>query len=246
MEKAREVDNGKEQIPEFIADAAAFGRGRSLFQLGEFLPDLVPDRSGLAPVESHCRCLALDAVGADQSRQLTGHPADRRAFTLLAELGLLPGDGLLGGVVDDRIPENMGMAADQLFVDLLNHIPDIETPRFRGHLGVKDHLEQEIPEFSGQVVIAPFVDGLDDLIGLLQQVLTEGSMGLLAVPRTTLFAPQLCHDLHQPCKTPYIAPGLLFRHNLHASFLFKSMRQCIKNIAIFLLSRNLSPIITLK
>lgn len=113
----------------------------------------------------------------------------------------------------------MGVAALQLGVDMLKDVLDGEAPRLGGHLGMKDHLQQDVAEFARQVVEASLIDGLDDLIALLKQMLAQRGVRLLAVPGAALFAAQQGHNLHQPVKTAVIA--LLFCHLFYHALPFR-------------------------
>ncbi len=168
LEKARDIDDGEYQIAEFVADPFRTGGTHGLLQLAHLFTDLVPDRLRLRPVKPHRRGLVLDTVGPDQRRQLSGHTVNSRLFALLAELGLLPGYGLLRRGVDDSVAKNVGVTPLQLVIDMFEYIFNSEEPRLGGHLGVKDHLQQHIAEFARQLSVALLVDGFDDFIGLLE------------------------------------------------------------------------------
>jgi hypothetical protein len=50
-------------------------------------------------------------------------------------------------------------------------------------LSIEEDLQQEIAEFSRQLIPIAVVDGLDDLVGLLDGVRLDSVKGLLAIPR---------------------------------------------------------------
>ena len=77
-----------------------------------------------------------------------------------------------------------------------------------GQGGVEDDLEQQVAELLLEVVVAvasvQLVDGLEDLVGLLEQVAGEAAVGLRLVPRAA--GPQGAHQLGEA--------GQLGRHRL--------------------------------
>lgn len=78
----------------------------------------------------------------------------------------------------------MRMAALQLVGDGVGDVVEGEQPLFLGHAGVEDGLEQQVAELGLQLVHIAALDGVGDLIGLLQRIGGDGGEGLLNVPRT--------------------------------------------------------------
>jgi hypothetical protein len=78
--------------------------------------------------------------------------------------------------------------ADQLVVDARGHVGDREAPLLLGDRGVELDLVEQVAELldevlvGGRVVGIERLDGVDDLVGLLEQVGDEALMGLLDVP----------------------------------------------------------------
>ena len=91
----------------------------------------------------------------------------------------------------------MGMAADHLGGDGLDHIAEIEQSGFFRHAGVKHDLEQEIAQFVRQRLVIAILDAGRDFIGFLDGVRRDGGEGLGAVPGTAVWRAQPAHDLEQ-------------------------------------------------
>ena len=77
------------------------------------------------------------------------------------------------------------MAADELTVQMVEHVGDGEMALVRGHLGVEEHLQEQVAELFRQMGEIPALDGVEDLVGLFECVFANGIEGLFAVPRAT-------------------------------------------------------------
>ena len=88
----------------------------------------------------------------------------------------------------------MGMAIDQLVGQPIEHVVDGEALLLGRHLGIEEHLQQQVAELAGQLVPIARVDGFDHLVGFFQGVGLDGVEGLLAVPGTSARAAQPRHD----------------------------------------------------
>ena len=62
------------------------------------------------------------------------------------------------------------------------------------HLRVKQHLQQQVAEFFGQVRKVAALDGVEDFVGLFKRVFANRVEGLFAVPRASARRPQPRHD----------------------------------------------------
>ena len=62
---------------------------------------------------------------------------------------------------------------------------------------MKDDLQQDVAELVGERAIVAAVDGVADLVGLLDDVGLEGCVGLLGVPRTPARSAQPVHRRDQ-------------------------------------------------
>ena len=104
-------------------------------------------------------------------------------------------DRVAGG---DRslVSEDVGVAPDQLTIETGNHIRDIEVARLVCHLRIKDHLQQEIAQLLAKISpIAP-LDGVEDLVALLERIFPYGVEALLTIPGAAIGTAQPCHDAH--------------------------------------------------
>ncbi len=92
----------------------------------------------------------------------------------------------------------MRVAGHQLVVHAAGHLGQVEPPLLGRQAGVEEDLEQQVAQLLFEVVdrldldavagLGPgqLVDGVDHLVGLLQEVAGERGVGLLAVPRAVL------------------------------------------------------------
>lgn len=85
-------------------------------------------------------------------------------------------------------------------------VRDGEALVFGRHLGVKDDLQQQIAKLGAQLAVVARIDRLGDFVRLLDQVLLDRGVRLLAVPRTTARGAQPVHDAQQ------LAERFLRRH----------------------------------
>jgi hypothetical protein len=92
------------------------------------------------------------------------------------------------------------MTANQFSIQVVEHLGNREVSVIGRHLGIKQHLKQQIAEFFGQVRPVAPLDGVEDLVGLLQRVFANGIEGLLAVPGAAAGSPQPSHDGHRLLK----------------------------------------------
>ena len=75
------------------------------------------------------------------------------------------------------VAEDVGMAADDLAADRLLDVGQVEDAGLGRQLGVEDDLQVEVAELAGQVHGGAAVEGVVDLVGLLEQVLLERERG---------------------------------------------------------------------
>ena len=88
----------------------------------------------------------------------------------------------------------MGMAANKFRVQVGGDILQGEVTGLGGHLGVEEHLQQEVAKLILQVGPGAAFDGVEDLVGLLQCVPLDGVEGLFAVPGAAVRPTQAGHD----------------------------------------------------
>ncbi len=79
----------------------------------------------------------------------------------------------------------MGVAANKFRVQIGGDVLQGEVTGLRGHLRVEEHLQQQIAKLILQVGPGAALDGIEDLVSLLQCVPLDGVEGLFAVPGAT-------------------------------------------------------------
>ena len=215
-ELTREIDGGKEQVPELGRNIGI--RRRNLVQL---LAHLVENRRGVRPVETGPRRPALQLLRAHQRRQgqrhIVQHARTRRAGVVglalaLAFLLRLPVDGLRIGVGNRGAAEDMGVARDHLGGNRIDDIAKGECAALLGHSRVEDDLEEQVAQLVAQRIEVSRADGLRDFIGFLDRVWRDGLEALFDIPGTTdRGRPQGGHDfqkginrLRSYCRIMYI------------------------------------------
>ncbi len=87
----------------------------------------------------------------------------------------------------------MGVTADQLVGDAADDVVDREGALLLGEPRQEDDLEQQVAELLAVLVRIVPVQGVQDLVGLLQEVAPERGVSLLAIPGAV--AAQLRHDV---------------------------------------------------
>ena len=111
---------------------------------------------------------------------------------------LLPTGKHLGAVTCRNISKNMRVAAFKLIAYRSANIIKVEAPFFLSHLGVKHHLEQQIPQLSTQVVEVFSRNRVQHFISFFEGIRSNSGECLLFVPRTAVLrVPQDAQDLQQ-------------------------------------------------
>jgi hypothetical protein len=106
--------------------------------------------------------------------------------------------GLLLGAAHLAVSEHVGVPADQLVADAFDHPGEVEVTGLARHLGVVDHLEQQIAELLAQVVHVAAGDGVVDLVRLLDGVGGNRLEALLEIPGTAAIGiAQPRHDVEE-------------------------------------------------
>src|SRR5258708_5284995 len=151
----RQVGHREKQVADLVGDARRGATGIQLrAQLVDLLADLVEDRPQLAPFEADARGTALQLHGAGEGGERLADTGEcalrlarrRGAGAALGRLVLLPGKRLRRRVGDQRVAEDMGMAAQHLVGDRAGDVVEVEEAGLLGHARVKDDLEEQIAE----------------------------------------------------------------------------------------------------
>ena len=82
----------------------------------------------------------------------------------------LPVDEDLVGAGDPAVAEHVRVAMDQLGHDPLGHVVDVPPALLRRDLRVERHLQQQVAELVADRVVVAAVDGVEQLVRLLQEV----------------------------------------------------------------------------
>ena len=94
----------------------------------------------------------------------------------------------------------MRVAADDLGRDRGVDVGQVEDALLGRELGVEDDLEEEVAELLGERRRRARAERVVDLVGLLEEVVPERLVGLLAVPRAAV-------GQAQPVRDPGHRPG---------------------------------------
>ena len=125
------------------------------------------------------------------------------------------------------------MAVDELFADAVAHGIEVKNAFFGLHLAVERHLQKHVPQLFFQEMSVAEVDGLQRLVGLLDEVRADGLVGLFLIPGAAVHGvPQKRHDAHQVLggivlfllkvhQTAHLLNRFLIL--LHAKWLFKPL-----------------------
>jgi hypothetical protein len=208
-EPARHVDRGEHQVADLLGNARRVGGavGQRPPQLRHLLLELGQDRLGVGPVEADARGLGRHLEGLHGRRLRGGHAGQHRVgvgrLALGPALRLL--DGLpvaqhLAGGVGGLVGEDVRVPAHHLVGHPGDDVGDGEAPLPGGDLRMEDDLEKEVAQLARQLGVVPFVDGLEDLVGLLDGHGLEALVGLLAVPRAASGRAQPGDQPDEPCE----------------------------------------------
>jgi hypothetical protein len=139
-------------------------------------------------------------VRAQQRRHGARHAGNDGAIVVVLALFRLdtrPIAQHLGRVLHLAVAEHVGVAPDHLLVDAMHDICDSKMSGLARQLGVKDNLQQQVPQLGPQLVEVAVFDRLGHFVSLLDHVRLERLVRLLAVPGTAVRATQALHDANQ-------------------------------------------------
>src|SRR5439155_1577651 len=156
------------------------------------------------------RCVVKDGGGADYNKRVLARLLPNakllrlvevvETLTFGAQCGLRGREALAEPLARDpqrvlRIHlqrPGQGDDREQQIAHLLEHAVAVAL---RGELAVHRDLEQEVAELLHHLGLLAGVDGLEQLVGLLEQVRPERLVRLLPVPRAAIRRAQAVHDL---------------------------------------------------
>src|SRR5215472_7580433 len=90
------------------------------------------------------------------------------------------------------------MTANHLVVNFADDVVDGEAALFGGNLRVEKDLEEEIAKFFGEFGVVVRIEGVEDFVGFLNEVGTQGIVGLFAVPGAAARSAEAGHDRGKP------------------------------------------------
>lgn len=158
-----QVGDGEQQVSQLRADLLVVFLLQSPTEFAALFVEFFEDSGRVGPVESGAGRLLGDALCSLEGGHGPGYPIDRggrgASFGGFYRLPV-PGHGV--GIVDVDISKHVWMASLELGRDPCAHVLDGESSMLAlaRHLGMEDHLEQEISEFCAELVGVVIVDGL--------------------------------------------------------------------------------------
>jgi hypothetical protein len=88
------------------------------------------------------------------------------------------------------VAKNMGVAADHLGGDPLDHLGQTESLLFLVEPGQKDDLKKQVTQLLPDIVQVVTGQGLQQFMGFFQQIMLEAFRGLFAVPGAAVGSPE--------------------------------------------------------
>ena len=92
------------------------------------------------------------------------------------------------------LPEDVRMAGDELFGDFGNDVRHVEIARLFLHEGMEDRLHQHVARLLAHALGVLSVDGVYELVRLLDEVDADGLVRLHPIPRAAVGRAQAAHD----------------------------------------------------
>ena len=142
---------------------------------------------GVRPVKAGLFGFLLDLLSPPESGEGLGYGIEGIGVGLLGfffPLQIFPVGEDLVGAADRYVPKHVGVAENQLLADTVGHVLQIEPASVLLNVGMKDHLEEHVPQLFLQVPWAFLIDGFNDLTAFLYETTAEGGVGLFHIPGT--------------------------------------------------------------
>ena len=90
------------------------------------------------------------------------------------------------------------MTADQFASNAVNDPGELEAPFFAGQLTVIDHLEEQVPQFTLQMLEVALFDRIGHLVSFLKGERHKAGVSLLDIPRAAVLrVAQAGHEVKQ-------------------------------------------------
>jgi hypothetical protein len=103
-------------------------------------------------------------------------------------------EDLLGGG-EALFPKDVGVAADQLFGELLGDFLKIEGVALLGKLGVENNVKKDVPQLFLKGLVVFLIDRFEQLVDFLEKHGAKSLVGLLLIPRATTGSAEASYDL---------------------------------------------------
>ena len=116
---------------------------------------------------------------------------------LLGKLDLVPNLEHLVGAVGIYIAKHVRMTADELGIDITRHVGQRKLAGVSSNLRMQHDLHEHVTQLLAQVNRVVRLDAVERLVGLLDHVLANAAVRLLAVPRAAVGLTQTPDGLHQ-------------------------------------------------
>ena len=188
-----EVDHREKEVTKLVGRRLAIAG--HLPEFGQFFLDLGKHLRRLRPVEAHCGGPTLDLVRPCHPGQHQRDVVHQRVSTFFDTLDLFPVADNLTGIGDHDVTEHVWMPFDDLPPYAFCDFVEVEGAGFSRHGRVEHDLDQQIAKLLFQFGIRTEIgltvrrrrrelgDGVDGLIGLLDQMADQGVVRLLSIPR---------------------------------------------------------------
>jgi len=174
-----------------------FRRGLRRRKLVQLLRDLVEDTLDILPVEAGAGRAPLDGLCVGQRGHLPGYAVEDGG---LGTRGLKPLDGVpiglhVPGVRDFFVSEDVRMAPNKFFDQRPENLFLGQLALFCSNLRLKDDVEEDVAQLLDHLVRVALLDGLDQLVALLQELPFDRLVCLLPVPGTSVRAAEPLYQL---------------------------------------------------
>lgn len=161
----RGIDERKEHVAELGCERIGIGLA---LEFGEFLADFIPDVVGGFPIEADMRGFLLHALCPKKRRQMFGHARQDRVPPFL-HLEPLPVLHDLVGTVSFDVTENMRMASDEFFGDVLDDVAQGERTTLFGDDRVHDDVQKQIAQLFFELGIVAAFDRIERFVRFLDE-----------------------------------------------------------------------------